>query len=242
MHIYDLFGRGVAAERKRQRLTQEGLARELRRYGLTSWRTGSVGQLEAGLRRPRLDEVVLICAALDCALSTLLPDLAAMVDLGGGSRLSPRAIRATLDGSASTDEDIDGYDFPGELPGTAVAAAFEEHERLAELLRPVRERHGSALTHGDVRAAFTDPADAERHAAARLGVEPAQVKIEARRLWGRDFTAERDARIGQPAAIEQMDSRTLQARRGLVTRELLAELRAALDEDYAAEPPASGNS
>ena len=75
---------------------------------------------------------------------------------------------------------------------------------------------------------FETASDTEQHAARRLGVEIAQVKLSARVLWDhRDFDDERDSRIGD---VDELEPRSRQARRGLVTREMLAELRAFLEE------------
>ena len=54
------------------------------------------------------------------------------------------------------------------------------------------------------------------------------MKLSARILWDhRDFDDERDSRIGD---IDELEPRSRQARRGLVTREMLAELRALFEE------------
>jgi transcriptional regulator with XRE-family HTH domain len=235
MRMHDLIGAGVAAARQRKRWTQEDAAREFRFHGLTSWRTGTVGQLEAGLRRPRLDEVVLICAALDVALEELLPDTSEMVELGDGARMPAEAIRRILDGTVDAppfQSITDDMIFPGEQKVVdAVLRSMPDHEETQKLLAPIR-LYATGLTHGDVRQAFSAPADAERHAARRLGLRPAQVKLASRALWEhRDFTEERDRRVGDAAKLEP---RSLQARRGLVTRAMLAELRTYVDAANAA--------
>jgi transcriptional regulator with XRE-family HTH domain len=63
--------------------------------------------------------------------------------------------------------------------------------------------------------------EAERKVAARLGVDPLDVAKAARRLWNRAWTAERDRRISAPGATP----RSLQARRGHASREMLKELQ-----------------
>jgi transcriptional regulator with XRE-family HTH domain len=72
----------------------------------------------------------------------------------------------------------------------------------------------------DVEAGF----DAEAKAAARLGVEPIVVVRAAHRRWNLGLTDERERRIAERAGPDA-SPRTLQAIRGHVTRELLAELR-----------------
>lgn len=77
--------------------------------------------------------------------------------------------------------------------------------------------------------------EAERHAARLLGVSPEQIASAALKLWGRGLTEEREDRIDIDIdALEGgMSSlpRALQAARGHVTRELLADLQAALKKE-----------
>ena len=56
------------------------------------------------------------------------------------------------------------------------------------------------------------------------------MKLSARVLWEhRGFDDERDSRIGD---VDELEPRSRQARRGLVTRGMLTELRAFLEEIY----------
>lgn len=85
-----------------------------------------------------------------------------------------------------------------------------------------------ALDTPDVRRAgrILSPGEAERKAARKLGV-PAQLIVDtAVRLWGRRLPDERDTRL-----TEASSGRSLQAARGHVTRQLLAELAAHLDKE-----------
>jgi 8-oxo-dGTP diphosphatase len=232
VRMHDLIGKGVAAARQRRRWTQEDAAREFRYHGLTAWRTSTVGSLEAGMRRPRLDEVVLMCAALGVGLDELLPDSDELIELGDGARMTSVAVRSVLAGSA--DEDTEAS-FPGaDRLIDAIARARPERRRVEALLAPIARRAGWGLTDADWQAAFRTPSDAERHAARRLEVHPAQVRLAARAVWRRDFADERDARVGDP---EHIEPRSRQARRGLVTRTMLGELRDYIVASEAAYTP-----
>jgi transcriptional regulator with XRE-family HTH domain len=241
--MHDLIARGVAAARQRNGWTQEQAAGAFRSLGLTTWRTGTVGQLEAGLRRPRMDEVLLIAAALQVSLEELIPGEDEQVELGDGAFMTPRAIRALL----RSYDDFGGM--PGEdayFPGLAKLAEVmergeEDNRRLRERFRPLRGwavNHGRKITAKDFHAVLRVPTDAERHAARRLKVEPADVMYGARMLWGKNFTDERDTRVGDTSGLEP---RSVQARRGIVTRTMLAELRTMFDETgYPGEVPPDG--
>src|SRR5207245_2042694 len=93
VQMHELIGKGFAEARRRQGLTQEQAARRLQGRGLTAWRKSTVGQLETGLRRPRLDEVLLLAAALNVSVDQLIPGGDdERVELGDGTTVSPRWI------------------------------------------------------------------------------------------------------------------------------------------------------
>ena len=245
--MHDLIAKGVAEARQRKGWTQERAAREFRAKGLTSWRKGTVGQLEAGLRRPRLDEVLLMCRALEISLEHLIPGGDERVEMGDGAVMTPQGIRELLAGDYNRLDSRPAHEDPYERFPEDVALddlyrrSVSEKERLESLLQPITQwcdDHGFQLLHGDYRSAFGAPEDAERHAARRLNVEPAQVRLAARVLWNHQgFGAERDARIGDAASLS---ARSLQARRGLVTRDMLAELREFLDSVYVGQGHGDG--
>lgn len=67
------------------------------------------------------------------------------------------------------------------------------------------------------------PTDAERKAATRLGVTPETVVRRGPSRWGHRLDDERDRRLGDTSEVS---ARTVQARRGHITRQLIAELAA----------------
>ena len=234
--VHDLIARGVAAERHRQGLTQEQVALMFRSHGLRAWRKGTVGQLEAGLRKPRLDEVLLMARALSVTLDKLIPGGDdERIELADDAEVSPRWIREMLTGDFYRDrplEDLPYERFPvDELMADALIRSEAEKKRVDVLAQPILEwakQHDVKLAEGDWLAVFETASDTERRAARRLGVEVAQVKLSARVLWDhRDFDDERDGRIGD---VDELEPRSRQARRGLVTREMLGELRALFEE------------
>jgi len=65
------------------------------------------------------------------------------------------------------------------------------------------------------------------------------VKLASRALWDhRDFDEERDRRVGN---VDELEPRSRQARRGLVTRDMLAELRVLLFNEIRAGQGQDGN-
>ena len=245
VRVHELIGRGVAEARRRKGLTQEQAARRFQGRGLRTWRKGTVGQLEAGLRRPGLDEVLLMASALEVTVDQLIPgEDDERVELGNGATVSPRWIREMLTGELHRDTPRPSADMPyAQFPVHKVMAEVmhrlgAEENRAEALLAPIlkwAEQHNVKLTSEDWEAIFDTPSDTERHAARRLGIEVTQLKLSARvlatrALWGLpEFDDERDRRVGN---LGELEPRSRQAHRGLVTRQMLTELWAFLDEVY----------
>ena len=240
MRMHELIAKGVAGARRRQGWTQEQTANAFRIHGLRAWRTSTVGSLEAGLRRPRFDELLLMARALGTTLAELIPGGDdEVVELGEGAEVSPRWIREMLAGDFSNQsiEDAPYERFPfDDAIAEAMSRSEAENRRVAALVKPIVEwadQHDIKLMVSDERAMWENASDTERHAARRLGVEIPQLKLAARARWEhRGFDEERDRRAGD---VDQLAPRSRQARRGLVTREMLAELGAVLDEAFAGQ-------
>lgn len=71
-------------------------------------------------------------------------------------------------------------------------------------------------------------ADADAAVAERLEVPVSDVLRLAAQLWNRTVTEEREARLGDSSDLPM---RTVQARRGHITRQLTSEIRDAMQED-----------
>lgn len=94
-------------------------------------------------------------------------------------------------------------------------AALDSPAATARPIRPIKlEEQGEAV----------------RHAAKRLEVEPGTVSRVAERLWRRSLTEEREQRVAERGGTDA-STRSLQALRGHVSRELINELRHALEEE-----------
>jgi len=201
--------------------------------------------LESGLRRPRLDEVLLMASALQVPVDKLIPGGDdERVELGDGATVSPRWIREMLTGELHRDTPKPLADMPySQFPVHKVMAEVmhrlgAEENRAEALLAPIlkwAEQHNVKLTSEDWEAIFDTQSDIERHAARRLGIEVTQLKLSARVLAARalwslpEFDDERDRRVGN---LGELEPRSRQAHRGLVTRQMLTELWAFLDEVY----------
>ena len=207
---------GTARVRAERGLSEEQAAELLRSYGLVTWQTGTLTQVEAGVRPLAVEELLLLCAAYRISVAELAGSDPDEVELAAGARLPAAAVRALL---ADGGEELralpgDALDVPATRPVSAVPTPDALVDAAARLGVRGQVEVGRAL------AAI---GEAERNAARRLGVSPERLVLAAVGRWGKPFSAERDARIALRRATTEPDRHiTL---RGLVTREMLAELQ-----------------
>jgi transcriptional regulator with XRE-family HTH domain len=227
MQIHELLGAGIRAARQRKGWRQQDASARFRSYGLPTWKPGAVGQVEAGVRKPSIGELLLACAALEVSLADLVLDVDEPIDLGTGATMTAAAVKALLSGDwAAFPRRPEDFAFPGEAAmEDEIARAGAERDRQRDLLQPLIDISPRQLPPDEMHRVFLPPTDAEAHAAGRLEVEPVQLRYASRALWGRDFEEERDARAG---GAEDVPSKTLQARRGHASRAMLAALKAFL--------------
>jgi transcriptional regulator with XRE-family HTH domain len=226
MQIHELLGAGIRAARLRQGWRQQDASERFRAYGLPTWKPGAVGQVEAGVRKPSIGELLLACAALEVSLTDLVLDVDERIDLGTGATMTAAAVRELMRNWDAFPRRPQDFDFPGESAmEDALARAGAERDRQRSLLQPLVDISPRQLPPDEMHKVFLPPTDAEAHAARRLEAEPVKLKYASRELWGRDFEEERDARAGD--AVE-VPPKTLQARRGHASRAMLGELKAFL--------------
>ncbi|MEB4208754.1 hypothetical protein [Mycobacterium sp. 94-17] len=96
---------------------------------------------------------------------------------------------------------------------------FAAHYDQIDAVRAINPDIANAPA-GVLRDVHRRSGEAERRMAKALGVEPFVVEYAAAYLWGRTVSDERDARVAGDASPQK---------RGRVTRQLQAELRAVLD-------------
>jgi hypothetical protein len=208
---------GVARVRAERGLGDTEAAALLRSYGLVGWQAGTLTQVEAGVRPLAVEELVLLCAAYRVSAAELTGAGAEPVELTAGARLPAAAVRAVLadDGEVLRALPADALDVPATRPVTPGLPPPPD-----SLVDSARRFGVQGPT--EVGRALAQIGDAERNAARRLGVTPERLVLAAVGRWGKPFTAERDARIALRRSTTEPDLHiTL---RGLVTRELLAEL------------------
>lgn len=229
VRIHDAIGAGIRAARLAKGWRQQDASYRFRAYGLPTWTPGAVSQVEAGVRKPNVGELLLAAAALEVAVADLIPATDELIDLGTGATMSARAVRALLAGDfGAFPRSPDDFSFPGDSAmEDALARAGAERDRQRALIQPILNLSSLDPWSAEVHRVFLAPTEAESRAAARLRVEPVQVRAAALVLWSRDFEEERDGRAGTAD-----DPKVLQAQRGHATRAMLADLGELLSAAY----------
>jgi len=220
-------------------LLQENIAATARkRYGVR-WTRATIAAIETGKRRLTVEELIMLPMILTFSHLTSpddenkfleLPDL---IPSEGWVVLSPQTsvhvefVSAVLQGKA-------GKSFPAFLD-------TPELRKIRAILPKVQEKMQAwAKAYDKLRKAWPEvkvkleqfdnelASDAVRKVAIKLRTSPMEVVFASHGLWNKSLEEERDGRISQRA--EGRDMRTIQALRGHVTRSLLKDLKAALNE------------
>lgn len=136
----------------------------------------------------------------------LIPDVDEWVLLTPGVEANLRSVRKF-------------YGPRGEKTGMATRHAQTKITRVSKVVIALTGVAATGAVGSVTKAGGRPPTSpsADRKAAQTLGVTPEAVNAAARALWGHGLAAERDRRIGDPAATAQ--------KRGRVTRQLIAELK-----------------
>lgn len=72
MAYKDLLARNLRAARAAARISQADVGRRMHELGFTAWRRQTMGNAERGTRRLTAEEMLGLCAALECPLGALV--------------------------------------------------------------------------------------------------------------------------------------------------------------------------
>jgi len=186
--------------------SQEEFALWVRAQGL-DWNRGTVKSVENGTREVPLAEFFPLVALLPMSLEELFP-ADWVLELAGSRKVQGGAgLRALLESSQDA---------------SVTPATIRARVAIPKATIPLS---GTAGAVSSASGTLTITKLADQKAAASLRTTAAEVQKLALRAWGRDLTDEREARVAEKLGEQELSSRSLQAFRGRVTRELLAELR-----------------
>lgn len=217
-------GHRLRRVREDQKLTADDIARHSTLLGL-DWDRSTVARIELGKRRVTAAELFLLPRLYGGSngLPGLLPT--ERVTLTSAVAATPDALASVLSRSPAGRK---GWSLPkwDELLAQTwdrLKASAPSREAWAREAAPGAESYGVV-----VEASTHMREEATTKAAARLGATPLQVAVAALQSWDRGLAEERDARV--EAMGPATSTRARQARRGHVTRTLLAELAPVVDQ------------
>lgn len=199
--------------------TGDALAQELHEFS-SAWSSGRISELENGRVSPTAPTLFMLSQALTALLGRPVT-VAELVTADTFVEVGEVGVQAQRFAEAFTGSvpDLRLGDFAdGEQRVNRALDAFRESRReLASLPSTVDDVAAEALARAERHSG-----DAERKIAAALGRPVAHVIAAAAKLWGHSLTTERDRRAGPDANAQ---------RRGIVTRQLKAEVAEVLDGD-----------
>jgi hypothetical protein len=238
--LAEIVGRNL--RRLRGDRPQDEIARNVRDHGLR-WTRGTLAGVELGRRLPSALELALVCAAngwdfrelfagdeeeVEVVPGTVVPVGPVHVEVVPGTLVPLGLIRALTTGGGWADHQTDnaevdlasfGDSFSIDVLSTWAAVPEPKMARYKEIcpdLSPDLLAEAERASQGE----------AEQNAARKLELDdPLEVAVAAIALWDHSLTWERDERVAAAEVCNPGSSaRTLQALRGHVTRQLLAEL------------------
>jgi len=214
-----VIGANLRRLREAERLTQDETQRLLRNQGLSLHQSAIVG-IEAGTRSVALGELVVIASAFAVPVSELMAG-------EGPVQLTPDASADLATVGSFLQGEVDPADFDIDSPGATEMANFWRQAKAH--MKHVKKIWPDGTPAGIIAAERASDSPSERKAARSLGIPPIDLSIAAFRLWGTSLTDRRNALVADRTDLDT-PSRTVQAIRGRVTRELLAEIRQQIEE------------
>jgi transcriptional regulator with XRE-family HTH domain len=215
-------GRRMRSLRDLHNVTADTIASQARRLGLR-WQRSTVASIETGKRGLSAEELLLLPTVLSMALParvSLRDLLDRDIALTDEVVMTPRGFSDLIEGAGPI---WGGFKLPRQTR-TAAQTPSVERWRVLERFWPE--------VHGDERLSLqrlqqverAAAGEAEQNAARILGVDALEVSAAAHGLWGHSLTAERDVRV-EAGSSSDAPASAVRARRGHVTRTLLAELK-----------------
>ncbi len=200
-------GASLRRLREERGWSQDELAGRLR---LPTWTRVQVSRVENGERGVAAEELLAFAVVLAVPVFELL-SAGEEYELSVGERTLPAAsVRELLSGRV-----------PKELQRGPTLDVFGPGGSSRLSLEEIEARRSAGMT---------PRAEAVTKAARQLGWTPVELEETAYGLWGHGLVAERDSRLAEQLQDDDAGSRRRQALRGHVTRQLLADLRAAREE------------
>jgi transcriptional regulator with XRE-family HTH domain len=210
--LQDVLARALRRIREERGWSQDELTRRAGRLGLR-WSRVTLADIEAGRRDVTVEEFCLLPLLLDVELPELLPKPESKVRVGAGD-VEVGALLLVLGGRAHrvSPNQVSALHHVG-----GISVEYDDPKRARKARRIARLRANDPSA--ELSIEVLSHAEAERHAAEVLGLDPLDVVDISHGLWGRSLSEERNRRVEERAGTGD-----LARRRGHVTRRLIREL------------------
>lgn len=223
-----VIGERVRAVREGSNLRQQDVSDAAKSLGLPTWTPTRIAALERGDKAISAEDLLRLVAVLTAATGRAVdvaelfdsPELIALSDV---ACIPARGVAAVLRG-ADSDEHLERVKVNQNVPGLDTPERRRASERRHAIARAAGRNLFELLGVGDLREIDARYGEADERAARHLGETIDTFPIVCNALWGRSLSAERDSRLAA-AGGNQGSAATVAARRGRITRELLAEAR-----------------
>ena len=229
-------GERIQEVRQKRGWTQERLALGIRRTWGLGWTRATVTATESGQRELSAKELFALLDVLLITPGELLADpsvdprtthleVSRRSKVGGAGSVTLKVILGVLEGGRRS-QFATGHDTPWTRAASGQIGSLPQisGELAAAGVTPTGEACKAVLD--------GESGEAEKKLAARLGVTPRKVAVQAVKLWGRTLTAEREARLKDRLGdTPDSSAGSLQTTRGHITRELIAVLTHAIAGD-----------
>ena len=214
--IFQIVGANVKKIRTQAGWTQDELARRARVLGLR-WSRSSIAAFEGGKKTIDIEDLLFLTITLRATVGDLFEGDAR--GLVSRFNLELEDVRVILT-SADSQQVLEHF----EKRASELDREASERERELDQIARGLDRDRSRLDEIDSELiSIASKREAEQKAARRVGI-PVEVLVGlSLERWGKPLTEERDERA-EAAAKQEESSRSLQALRGHITRQLLAEL------------------
>ena len=228
-------GQRIRQARQDKGWTQERLALGIRQTWDLAWTRATVTATESGQRELSAKELFALLDVLVITPAELLGDPSADTttrlvvgkpsEMAKGGSVTLGIVRRVLR-EGRTSQTATGRDTPW------TRTATQQIRSLPQISGELEATGVKATAARCMTVLEGESGEAEKKLAARLGITPRQVALQAVKLWDRTLTAERETRLRDSLGdTPGNDARSLRTTRGHITRQLIAQLTHAIAED-----------
>lgn len=225
-NINEIVGQNVASIRESAGLSLDAVARAAHPFGLR-WNSARISRIERGDGNVTLDTLLMLCALLsdmtmkDISVASLVRSTGPVAIAPEGTLSPGVAEKLVRDGQVSYRQT---FEEGGDIIAATVASVHQANDQYFKILDP--EFRGDLVAVRAHNEGRTKWSLSDERNARKLGLTDAEFLGWCVVLWGRLMSLEVEDRAPEGATPQK---------KGRITRELLAELREALEQHRASD-------